>query len=188
MIKKLTSSIILFFFINYFFSQQSNTGENFEFSVNGVITSSEGDFLEYATITLLDPESNNVITGGVSDNKGRFSVKAKKSSYNILIEYISFKNKILKNLRCLVCQGQTISDSNSDYAQIIKSVVEDKIQEGFKEKEVYIFLSEKYGDWILYDPPLKNNSYLLWFLPYLLFVAGGFILYLITKKRLIGKK
>ena len=98
------------------------------------------------------------------------------------------KNKILKNLRCLVCQGQTISDSNSDYAQIIKSVVEDKIQEGLKEKEVYTFLSEKYGDWILYDPPLKNNSYLLWFLPYFLFVAGGFILYLITKKRLIGKK
>ena len=98
------------------------------------------------------------------------------------------KDQILKNLRCLVCQGQTISDSNSDFAKIIISVVDDKIQEGLTEKEIYQFLSEKYGDWILYDPPLKNNSYLLWFLPYFLFVAGGFILYLITKKRLIGKK
>ena len=98
MIKKLTLSIILFFFINYFFSQQNNTEENFEYRINGVITSSEGDFLEYATITLLDPESNNVITGGISDDKGRFSVKAKKSSYNILIEYISFKKKFLKTL------------------------------------------------------------------------------------------
>ena len=98
------------------------------------------------------------------------------------------KNKILKNLRCLVCQGQTISDSNSDYAQIIKSVVEDKIQEGLKEKEVYTFLSEKYGDWILFNPPLKNKSYILWFLPYLLFIFGGAIIFLMIKKRLIDRK
>ena len=98
------------------------------------------------------------------------------------------KNKILKNLRCLVCQGQTISDSNSDFAQIIRSVVDDKIQEGLTEREIYKFLSEKYGDWILFDPPLKNNSYILWFLPYLLFVLGGVILYLMIKKTLIEKK
>ena len=98
-----------------------------------------------------------------------------------------FKYKILKN-QCLVCQGQTISDSNSDFAQIIKSVVDDKIQEGLTEKEVYKFLSEKYGDWILFNPPLKNNSYLLWFLPYLLFIFGGILIYLMIKKRLIEKK
>ena len=56
----------------------------------------------------------------------------------------SLNNKILKNLRCLVCQGQTISDSNSDFANVIKSVVDDKIQEGMTEKEIYNFLSEKY--------------------------------------------
>ena len=98
------------------------------------------------------------------------------------------KDQILKNLRCLVCQGQTISDSNSDFAKIIISVVDDKIQEGLTEKEIYQFLSEKYGDWILFDPPLKNNSYILWFLPYLLFVLGGVILYLMIKKTLIEKK
>ena len=96
--------------------------------------------------------------------------------------------ELFKEVRCLVCQGQTISDSNSDFAQIIKSVVDDKIQEGLTEKEVYKFLSEKYGDWILFNPPLKNNSYLLWFLPYLLFIFGGILIYLMIKKRLIEKK
>ena len=100
----------------------------------------------------------------------------------------NIKSKILKNLRCLVCQGQTISVSNSKFAQVIKSVVDDKIQEGLTEREIYKFLSEKYGDWILFDPPLKNNSYILWFLPYLLFVLGGAILYLMIKKTLIEKK
>mgnify|MGYP001310414976 CR=1 FL=1 len=96
--------------------------------------------------------------------------------------------EILKNLRCLVCQGQTISDSNSDFAQIIKSVVDDKLQEGLKEKEIYHFLSEKYGSWILLNPPIKTNSYLLWFLPYILFILGGLFIYLMVKKRVIEKK
>ena len=100
----------------------------------------------------------------------------------------NINDKILKNLRCLVCQGQTISDSNSDFAQIIKSVVKDKIQDGMTEKEIYNFLSEKYGDWILFNPLLKKNSYILWFLPYLLFVLGGIFLYLIIKKRLVREK
>ena len=100
----------------------------------------------------------------------------------------TIKDQILKNLRCLVCQGQTISDSNSDFAKIIISVVDDKIQEGLTEKEIYQFLSEKYGDWILFNPPLKNKSYILWFLPYLLFIFGGAIIFLMIKKRLIDKK
>ena len=95
----------------------------------------------------------------------------------------NLNNTILKNLRCLVCQGQTISDSNSEFATIIKSVVDDKIQEGLNEQEIYEFLSEKYGDWILFNPPLKNNSYILWFMPYVLFILGGALLYLVIRKR-----
>ena len=97
-------------------------------------------------------------------------------------------NKILKNLRCLVCQGQTVSDSNSDFAQIIKSVVDDKVQEGMNEKEIYNFLSDKYGDWILFNPPLKKNSYVLWFLPYVLFVMGMLFLFYLFKRSSIRKK
>ena len=97
-------------------------------------------------------------------------------------------NKILKNLRCLVCQGQTVSDSNSDFAQIIKSVVDDKIQEGMTEKEIYNFLSDKYGDWILFNPPLKKSSYVLWFLPYALFAMGILFLFYLFKRSSIRKK
>ena len=110
------------------------------------------------------------------------------ASSKTLFAMYNKKDQILKNLRCLVCQGQTISDSNSDFAKIIISVVDDKIQEGLTEKEIYQFLSEKYGDWILFNPPLKNKSYILWFLPYLLFIFGGAIIFLMIKKRLIDKK
>ncbi len=100
----------------------------------------------------------------------------------------NLNNKILKNLRCLVCQGQTVSDSNSDFAQIIKSVVEDKIQEGMTEKEIYKFLSDKYGDWILFNPPLKKSSFVLWFLPYVLFTMGILFLFYLFKRSSINKK
>ncbi len=100
----------------------------------------------------------------------------------------NLNNKILKNLRCLVCQGQTVQDSNSEFALIIKSVVKDKVEEGSNEKEIYKFLSEKYGDWILLNPPLKKNSYLLWFLPYLLFILGVIFLFFLLKKPKIRPK
>ena len=98
------------------------------------------------------------------------------------------KDQILKNLRCLVCQGQTISDSNSDFANTIKSVVNDKVNEGMNEKQIYNFLSQKYGDWILYNPPLKGNSYLLWILPYVFFIIGAIVLFFVLKKTLKHKR
>ena len=102
--------------------------------------------------------------------------------------YENLDNQILKNLRCLVCQGQTVHDSNSEFALTLKSVVKDKISEGKNEKEIYDFLSEKYGDWILLNPPLKKNSYLLWFLPYLLFILGVIFLFFLLKKPKIRPK
>ena len=90
---------------------------------------------------------------------------------------------IHKNLRCLVCQGQSISDSNSEFALTLKSVVKDLIDEGKTEGEIYNFLSDKYGDWILFNTPLKKNSYFLWFMPYILFILGGGLLFLIIRKR-----
>ena len=62
------------------------------------------------------------------------------------------KNKILKNVRCLICQGQSVYDSESDFASSIKLIVDRKINEGLKEELIYEFLKEKYGDWIIYDP------------------------------------
>ena len=92
-------------------------------------------------------------------------------------------NKIFKNLRCLVCQGQSVGDSNSEFAQTIKLVVRDQIKDGKSEKEIYDFLIEKYGEWIVYKPPLNRVNFLLWLLPYLVFAIGGIIIFLLLKKR-----
>ena len=87
------------------------------------------------------------------------------------------KNKILKNVRCLICQGQSVYDSESEFASSIKLIVDKKINEGLKEERIYEFLREKYGDWIIYDPQLNKNTYILWLLPLLLFLFGGAIIY-----------
>ena len=93
------------------------------------------------------------------------------------------ENRIHKNLRCLVCQGQSVSDSNSDFAITLKLVVKDLIDKGKTEKEIYDFLSDKYGDWILYKPKFNFGNFLLWFTPYLVLILGGLIiLYLVRKK------
>ena len=86
------------------------------------------------------------------------------------------KSKILKNIRCLICQGQSVYDSESEFASSIKLIVDKKINEGLKEEEIYEFLREKYGDWIIYDPELSKNTYILWLLPLLLFLLGGVIM------------
>ena len=87
------------------------------------------------------------------------------------------KNKILKNIRCLVCQGQSVYDSESEFAFSIKLIVDSKINDGLKEKQIYQFLRKKYGDWIIYNPELNKNTYVLWLLPLLLFLAGGAIIF-----------
>ncbi len=109
-------------------------------------------------------------------------------SFTYLLAEDNLNNKIYKNLRCLICQGQSIADSNSDFAQTIKSVINDKISEGMNEKQIYNFLAEKYGDWILYKPPLKNSSYLLWALPYVFFIFGAIAIFLLFKKTLKHKR
>ena len=90
---------------------------------------------------------------------------------------------ILKNLRCLVCQGQSISDSNSDFAQTIKLVVKDLTDEGKTEEEIYTFMSDKYGDWIVFKPEFNIQNSLLWILPYIVLIFGGFFIFSFLKKR-----
>ena len=94
------------------------------------------------------------------------------------------KNKILKNIRCLICQGQSVYDSESEFASSIKLIVDRKINEGLKEKQIYQFQREKYGEWVIFDPQLKKNTYVLWLLPLLLFLFGGAIIY----KKIISNK
>ena len=86
------------------------------------------------------------------------------------------QNKIIKNLRCLICQGQSVYDSDSDFANSLKILVERKLNDGFTEKQIYSHLNDKYGEWILYDPKFAKNTYLLWLLPLFLFLLGGVII------------
>ena len=87
------------------------------------------------------------------------------------------QNKILKNIRCLICQGQSVYDSESDFSSSIKLIVNKKIKDGMSEDQVYRFLRERYGDWVIYEPELNKNTYVLWLLPLLLFLFGGAILF-----------
>ena len=107
-------------------------------------------------------------------------------SFNQLkADNINLKNKITKNLRCLICQGQSIYDSDSEFANSLKVLVDRKLDDGLSEKQIYSFFKNKFGEWILYDPELNKNTYLLWLLPILLFLIGGAI---ITKQFIIKKK
>ena len=87
------------------------------------------------------------------------------------------RNKITKNLRCLICQGQSVYDSDSEFANSLKIVVDKKIKEGLSEDQIYEYFKIKYGEWILYDPRLNKNTYILWLLPLLIFLFGGAIIY-----------
>ena len=85
-------------------------------------------------------------------------------------------NLISKNLRCLICQGQSVFDSDSDFANSMKIFISQKIDEGYLEDEIYSLLIKKYGQWIVYDPGLSKNTFLLWLIPLLLFILGGVII------------
>ena len=87
------------------------------------------------------------------------------------------KIKITKNLRCLICQGQSVYDSDSEFANSLKVVVKNKLDEGLSEKQIYNFFEDKYGEWILYDPHFNKNTYFLWLLPLLIFLVGGAIIF-----------
>ena len=96
------------------------------------------------------------------------------SSLNAQTENLN--DKITKNLRCLICQGQSVYDSDSEFANSLKIVVKQKLDEGLTEKQIYSFLEDRYGKWILYDPKFDKNTYFLWLLPILIFLVGAVII------------
>ena len=93
-------------------------------------------------------------------------------------------NKISKNIRCLICQGQSIYDSQSDFSISMRLLIRQKLAEGKSEKEIYDFLKDKYGQWISYEPEFNKKTIILWILPILLFIIGGAIIF----NKLIFKK
>ncbi len=86
-------------------------------------------------------------------------------------------------LRCLVCQNQTIADSNAELAVDLRNQVRDMLNQGQTDAQVMAYMTERYGDFVLYRPPLKGSTALLWFGPALLLVGGVATLWIILYRR-----
>ena len=95
---------------------------------------------------------------------------------NISFADTSKVDEISKNLRCLICQGQSIYDSNSDFALSVKTLISEKLALGNTDDDIYNFLKSKYGEWIVYEPEFNKYTLLLWILPLFLFIFGGFLI------------
>jgi cytochrome c-type biogenesis protein CcmH len=85
-------------------------------------------------------------------------------------------NKISKNIRCLICQGQSVYDSQSDFAVSMKLVIKKKLEEGSTESQIYEYLKNQYGEWIIYDPEFNKNTFFLWLFPIFIFVVGVWLI------------
>ena len=89
---------------------------------------------------------------------------------------------ISKNVRCMTCQNQSIDESNAPLAKDLRILIRDKIKEGKKDEEIYKFLTDRYGDFILLKPPVQLSTLALWFLPSIFFIIGMFIVFFHNKK------
>ena len=94
-------------------------------------------------------------------------------------------NKIIENLRCLVCQNQSLSESDSNLAKDLRSKVKSMLDSGKSEKEIYKFMSDRYTDYVLYNPPLKKSTFFLWYGPFLILIIS--IIFLIRFSGNSGK-
>jgi cytochrome c-type biogenesis protein CcmH len=86
-------------------------------------------------------------------------------------------------LRCLVCQNQTIADSNADLAVDLRRIVRSQILEGKTDKEIKAYLVARYGDFVLYKPPMQGNTTLLWFGPFALLLGGAGVWWMLSRRR-----
>ena len=89
--------------------------------------------------------------------------------------------EISQNVRCLVCQNQSIDESNSELAKDLKILIKEKLILGDSDEEIYGFLKERYGDYILLKPPLNLNTVILWFLPFIVLMFGSILIFKILK-------
>ena len=89
---------------------------------------------------------------------------------------------ISKNIRCMVCQNQSIDESNAPLAKDLRILIRKKVKDGYSNKKIYKFLVDRYGDFILLNPPIKPGTLALWFLPFIFLIIGFFIVFKHNKK------
>jgi len=102
---------------------------------------------------------------------------------NTQLNFLTNKTReIAQNIKCLVCQNQSIDESNSELAKDLKKLIEEKLNDGLDEDEIYTFLRERYGYYILLKPPLNTNTILLWFLPFIILVFSSIYIFKFFKR------
>ncbi len=84
---------------------------------------------------------------------------------------------LTQQLRCLVCQNETLADSRADLAEDLRKEIREQMKAGKSDQEIIAFLTQRYGDFVLYKPPVKATTYLLWFGPFVLLLGGTLLLY-----------
>jgi cytochrome c-type biogenesis protein CcmH len=92
-------------------------------------------------------------------------------------------NYLIQQFRCLVCQNETLADSNAPLAQDLRNQIAVLVKQKQSNDQITHYLTQRYGDFVLFNPPLKNNTYLLWLLPFILVFGGLFITVIVLKKR-----
>src|SRR5439155_9258178 len=90
---------------------------------------------------------------------------------------------LTEQLRCLVCQNETLADSRADLAEDLRKQIREQMKQGKSDQEIIAFLTQRYGDFVLYKPPVKATTYLLWFGPFVLLIAGTLVLFRFLKRR-----
>ena len=108
-------------------------------------------------------------------------ITAFAKSLNNEIDVNNRIREISQNVRCLVCQNQSIDESNSELAKDLKILIKEKLILGDSDEEIYGFLQERYGDYILLKPPLNLNTIILWFLPFIVLMFGSILIFKIIK-------
>ncbi len=91
--------------------------------------------------------------------------------------------RLASELRCLVCQNQTIADSHADLAQDLRNQVREMLKQGKSEGEILAYMTQRYGDFVLYRPPVKSTTTLLWFGPAVLLIGGVAVLIVVLRRR-----
>jgi cytochrome c-type biogenesis protein CcmH len=91
--------------------------------------------------------------------------------------------KLSQELRCLVCQNETLADSRADLADDLRRTIREQMKAGKSDKEIVAYLTERYGDFVLYRPPVKPATYLLWFGPFILLVTAPVFLFRYLRHR-----
>ena len=90
---------------------------------------------------------------------------------------------LTEQLRCMVCQNETLDASRADLAENLRKEIREQIQAGKSDQEIIAFLTQRYGDYVLYNPPVKKTTYLLWFGPFVLLIGGTAVLYRYVRNR-----